>query len=475
MLELLVCGRDKTILDAIEIINKNAKGMVFIVDQERKLCGVLTDGDIRRLILKGCPLQETVGTIVSPEFKYSSIHESTDVRIAKLTDKIKFLPIVDADFRLVDYFELKQDIHVPIISPDLKGNELKYLVEAFLSSWISSSGKYITDFESNFAKFCECPHGIATSNGTTALHLALMACGVGPGDEVIVPDLTFAATANVVLHAGATPVIVDIEENSWCIDPKEIKKAITSRTKAIIPVHLYGQPCAMDEIMRIAREHKLFVVEDCAEAHGARFDGKRVGSIGDIGCFSFFGNKVITTGEGGMCTTASQTLAERMRLLRDHGMSRERKYWHEAVGFNYRMTNLQAAVGLAQLERVDEILSSRRSVEDDYRQHLKDVTFIEFQNDHLAKREKITWLVTALVNNGHRDEIMAALKDNGIDVRPLFYPLGDMPIYQKFLVSNRVSRKISAMGITFPTVTSKDSLVVSRVGNVFLKGTGARL
>ncbi len=474
MLERFQCERNKTLLDAIEVINQNAKGMVFIVDHDRKLCGVLTDGDIRRLILKGCPLQEIVGKVISNNFKYSTVGESVDSRMAKLSDQIKFLPIVDKDFRLVDYFEVMHDVHVPIIAPDLKGNELKYLVEAFLSSWISSSGKYITDFEFNFAKFCECPHGVATSNGTAALHLALLACGVGPGDEVIVPDLTFAATINVVLHAGATPVIVDIEEDSWCIDPQEIQKAITPRTKAIIPVHLYGQPCDMDAVMAIARKHKLYVIEDCAEAHGAQYDGKKVGSFGDIGCFSFFGNKIITTGEGGMCVTASAVLADRMRIFRDHGMSRERKYWHDVVGFNYRMTNLHAAIGLAQLERIEEILASRRAVEEVYREKLQAVSVINFQADALPKRRKITWLVTALINNGERDLVMSKLKQNGIDVRPLFYPLGDMDIYKKYLFSNPVSRRISSMGISFPTGAAADRLAIDRICQLFGSDLGVR-
>jgi len=341
MIEQFLCEKDAVLLDALRKINGNGKGVVFIVEND-KLCGLLTDGDIRRLLLKGHNLSERLGNVINKEFVYVKENENYEEVIKKFSSKINIIPVVDEDFKVVDYVESKANIHVPLISPDLTGNELEYIMEAFLSTWISSSGEYIKKFEKMFADFSECEHGVAVSNGTVALHLALMALGLKKGDEVIVPDLTFAATINAVLHAQATPVIVDIERDSWCIDPKEIEKAITARTKAIIPVHLYGQPCDMDAIMAIANKSHLFVLEDCAEAHGARFDGKKVGSFGDVGCFSFFGNKIMTTGEGGMCVTNSKQLDEKMRILRDHGMSKTKKYWHEVIGYNYRITNLQA-------------------------------------------------------------------------------------------------------------------------------------
>ena len=195
-------------------------------------------------------------------------------------------------------------------------------------------------------------HGVAVSNGTVSLHLALVAAGVGPGDEVIVPSLTFVATANVVRYCGAIPVFVDAEPATWQLDPAALEARITARTRAIIPVHLYGHPCDMDPIRAVARCHNLAVVEDAAEAHGAEYRGRRVGSLGAIGCFSFYGNKNITTGECGMCVTDDDALAERLRLLRDHGMDPKRSYWHEIIGFNYRMTNLQAAVGVAQTKKM---------------------------------------------------------------------------------------------------------------------------
>jgi perosamine synthetase len=350
----------------------------------------------------------------------------------------------------------RQNIHIPVTAPNFVGNELKYLSDAFLSNWVSSTGKYIDKFEKDFSRYCGCKHGVAVSNGTVALHMALVALGIQRNDEIIVPDLTFAATINAVLHANATPVIVDVEKESWCIDPCEIERSVTSQTKAIIPVHLYGQPCNMEEIMRIAQKHNLFIIEDCAEAHGAKFSGKKVGSFGHIGCFSFYGNKVITTGEGGMCVTNSDELNNRMRILRDHGMSKNKKYWHEHIGYNYRMTNLQAALGVAQVERIDDILNERKQIENQYKERLSGIEGIEFQPSTIPKREKITWIVSILLKKGKRDEYMERLKKEGIDNRPFFCSLSSMPIYERYVFSNQNSLSLSRMGINLPTIKNLD-------------------
>jgi perosamine synthetase len=465
MIEKFLCKKNDILLDALRKINGNGKGVVFVTEDD-KLCGVLTDGDIRRLLLGGHNLSEQMTNLINKKFVYAKKSEKYGEIIKKFSPQIRIIPVVDENFKVVDYAECKTDVHVPLISPDLTGKEMEYLIEAFLSTWISSSGNYLGEFERMFADFCGCRHGIAVSNGTVALHLALMALGVGKGDEVIVPDLTFAATINAVLHAQATPVIVDIEKDSWCIDPREIEKAITPNTKAVIPVHLYGQPCDMSAIMAIAKKNRLFVLEDCAEAHGASFDGKKVGFFGNIGCFSFFGNKIITTGEGGMCVTNSQELDEKMRVLRDHGMSKTKKYWHEVIGYNYRMTNLQAAIGVAQLERIDEIIEARGKTEERYRKQLSGEKLIEFQRDDLPKRGKVTWLVSALVKNGIKDVCMSKLKERKIDVRPFFYPLSEMDIYKKYVFSNKISREISKQGITFPSNTNLDENIFRAIKEV---------
>ncbi|KKM16310.1 hypothetical protein LCGC14_1687160, partial [marine sediment metagenome] len=241
---------------------------------------------------------------------------------------------------------------IPVAEPILGEEELKNVIEAIKTGWISSKGKFITEFENGFARYCGVKFGVTTSNGTAALHLALKALGIKEGDEIIIPDLTFVATASTVKYCNAKPVLVDIHPNYWCIHPEKIEEMITSKTKAIIPVHLYGNSCDMDPIMHIAREHDLYVIEDAAEAHGGKYKGKMLGSFGDISCFSFYANKTITTGEGGMCLTNDKDLAEKMINLRDHGMNKEKRYWHDIIGYNYRMTNLQAAVGVAQLAKL---------------------------------------------------------------------------------------------------------------------------
>ncbi|MFA6924576.1 MAG: aminotransferase class I/II-fold pyridoxal phosphate-dependent enzyme [Bacteroidales bacterium] len=464
----MLCNINKILLDVLQVINENGKGIAFIVDDRNKLHGILTDGDIRKLLLEGCKLQEPIKNLINKDFIYAFSNENPLDVIGKTNDKIKIIPIIDENHNYVDFFEFSNRIHIPIASPLLNGNELKYLTDAFLSTWISSAGKYIDLFENEFSKFCECKYGIAVSNGTVALHLALLALGIGKGDEVIVPDLTFAATINAILHCNATPVIVDIEKDSWCIDPLEIEKAITPKTKAIIPVHIYGQPCDMNSIMKIAKNHKLFVIEDCAEAHGARYNDKKVGSYGDIGCFSFFGNKVITTGEGGMCVTNSQELAEKIRILKDHGMSKTKKYWHDVIGYNYRMTNLQASIGLAQLERVNFILEYRKKIENDYIRLLSEIDFIEFQKNNLPKREKITWIVSVLIKSGNRDTLLQRLMEKGIDARPFFYPLSSMDIYKKFVFSNKICKEIASSGINFPTNSSVNKKIIEKIKEIIL-------
>lgn len=296
-------SRGASIYEAMRVIEKGAIGVAFVVDSNNKLCGVISDGDIRRVLLAGHHMRSKINQVINKKFIYAKQNDDYSEIINKLHDYIKIIPIVDKNKQVVDFIGCDKNARIPVASPSLMGNEYSYLTDAFLSTWISSTGQYITRFEREFSEFCNRKHGVAVSNGTAALHLALVALGIGPGDEVIVPDFTFAASANAVLHSGAKPVLVDVNLEYWTIDPSEVEKAITPRTKAIMPVHIYGQPCDMNAIMKIAKKHRLFVVEDCAEAHGAEFNGKKVGSFGDVGCFSFFANKVITTGEGGMCVT----------------------------------------------------------------------------------------------------------------------------------------------------------------------------
>ncbi len=450
-LNRMVCSYRATIKEAMVCIENNFKGIVFLADDSFRIVGVLTDGDIRRLLINGCGMNDTVGEHMRKKFVYATVNDNPKDIAKKFDSGVKVIPIVDDTMKLVNYAEYNKNMHIALAQPHLTGNEYKYLIDAFLSTWISSAGKYITQFEESFSDYCGVKFGVAVSNGTTALHLALAALEIGEGDEVIVPDITFAATINAVIYTGATPVIVDIEEDSWCIDPDEIEKAITSKTKAIIPVHIYGQPCDMGRICDIAIKNNLYIVEDCAEAHGAAWNGQKVGSFGTISCFSFFGNKVITTGEGGMCITNDEQLNEKMRILRDHGMSKSRRYYHEIVGFNYRMTNLQAAIGVAQVERIEDILEWRFKLEGKYREELSKNDSIVMQKNNLPDRYKIPWLVSVLVEEDRRDGILKKLKENGIDARGFFIPLSEMNVYKEYAKDCRNSRRISRMGINLPT------------------------
>jgi perosamine synthetase len=340
---------------------------------------------------------------------------------------------------------------------------LRYVTECILTGWVSSSGKFVTQFEEMFADFCDTKHAIATSNGTCALHLALLALDVGPDDEVIVPSLTFIATANAVTYTGARPVFVDSERATWNIDPEQIEAVISPRTKAIIPVHLYGHPADMDAIMDIATRNNLVVVEDAAEAHGARYKGQSVGGIGHVGVFSFYGNKIVTTGEGGMLVTNRDDIAERARILRDHGMAPDRRYWHLALGYNYRMTNLQAALGVAQMEKIDEILAIKHQIAATYAECLQDVPGLHLPPD-AEWAENVYWLYSVLIESEvygrNRDELVKCLVAENIETRPVFPPVHTQPIYETDQTLP-VAEHISEVGLSLPSAVSlkRDDIV----------------
>lgn len=357
---------------------------------------------------------------------------------------------------------------IPVSAPDVTGNEKKYVAECIDTGWISSVGDFVRRFESEFSQYCGCRHGATVNTGTAALHLALRALDIGPGDEVILPALTFASTANVILYQNATPVFADSGEEDWNLDVSQLPGLITSRTRAIMPVHLYGQPCDMAPIMKLASGHNLYVIEDCAEAHGAMYDGRYVGSIGHIGCFSFYGNKIITTGEGGMCVTNDTALHERMSMLRDHAMDKKKRYWHQEVGFNYRMTNLQAAVGCAQLERISEFLKKKRWIKDEYNTRLRGLGCILPREPD--RTLSVFWLYTLLLPSGagetERDALIAYLRENNVESRPVFYPITTMPPYQRFQRPIPNATTIAARGITLPSFHRLTEKQIDRIANL---------
>lgn len=342
---------------------------------------------------------------------------------------------------------------IPISSPSITEKEINYILEAVKSGWVSSLGEFINSFEQKFAKFTGVNNALTTSNGTTALHLALAALNVKEGDEVIVPDLTFIATSNAVTYTGAKPVFADIDPETLCISAEDIKKKISSKTKAIIPVHLYGHPSDMDAVNDIAKEHGLYVVEDAAESHGAEYKGKKVGSLGICGVFSFYGNKIITTGEGGMITTNDTSFYEKAKLLRDHAMSKEKRYWHTEIGFNYRMTNMQAALGLAQLERIEEIIARKREIFKWYKEGLKDVAGIKL-NYQAGWSKNVYWMICLEVESyteNQRDEFIKKLKGKGIESRPYFFPISDMPMYKNINTYTPITHNVFQKGLNLPS------------------------
>lgn len=342
---------------------------------------------------------------------------------------------------------------IPVAQPNFCGNEKKYVMDCVDTTWVSSAGKYVNEFEAKFAEFCNADHAISCCNGTVALHLPLLAYGIKEGDEVIMPALTYIATCNAVKYVNATPVFVDVDPETWNIDPNKIEEKITEKTKAIIVVHLYGNPVDMDAVMAIAKKHNLIVIEDAAEAHGALYKGRKVGCIGDVGTFSFFGNKIITTGEGGMIVCNDDKLNELMRLYKGQGVDPQKRYWHILVGYNYRMTNIEAALGLAQLENIEHHISLRKEIMKKYEEYLKPVADkIEFQKVD-EQNSSIYWMVSLMFKDTvalDRDDIMVKMQEAGIETRPVFYVINDMPPYksdEKFPIAS----KVASRGINLPT------------------------
>lgn len=346
---------------------------------------------------------------------------------------------------------------ISVSAPDLAGNELAYVAEAVQGGWVSSAGGFVDRFEREFAAACGTDHAVACSSGTTALHLALAAFGARRGDEVIVPSTTFVATANAVRVCGATPIFVDVDPGTWCLDPAGVAAAVTPRTRGIVPVHLLGHPADMDAINTIASHHGLWVIEDAAEATFARYRGRPVGSLGHAAAFSFFGNKIITSGEGGAVTFCGRGMDARMRMLRGHGMDPERKYHFPVVGFNYRMSNLTAALACGQMERRDDLLAKRRAVLQVYDDMLGRVVGITCRRD-AAWADAVPWLFAVLVDRESfgidRDRLAASLAARGVETRPMFLPLHTMPPYRRSAARRKVVRPVSellgATGLMLP-------------------------
>ena len=423
--------------EALKVIQLNGLGIIFFIDKDKKLIGSFSDGDSRRVILKETPLPEMIQKN-SNFYNKNPHHLLFDCKISEIwslfSQNINCIPLLDNEMKVVDFSTPSKVRKFPILEPDIGDNEINNLLECANSGWISSQGKFIKEFEVGFSKYLNGGHAVAVSNGTVAIQLGLLALGIGVDDEVIVPNFTFGASINAIIHVGATPVLVDVNPETWTLSLEGIEKAINKKTKAIMPVHIYGQAAHIDEINKIAKNNNLFVVEDCAEALGGTYKERLIGRDGDASSFSFFANKLITTGEGGMVVFKNKKIGEKAKVIRDHGMSPQKRYWHEFAGVNFRMTNMQASIGVAQLKRINQFLLGRKIVFQRYDKNFKsdNQLFLLPNNDW---SENSYWLYTLVINDFteiKRGQLLKALSDRGIDARPGFYPLHKMPPYQKY-------------------------------------------
>jgi perosamine synthetase len=364
---------------------------------------------------------------------------------------------------------------ISVAEPDLSVIERNYLIEAFDSKWISSSGNFVDRFETAWAEICETQYALSVSNGTVALHLILAALKIGPGDEVIVPSMTFVASANAVTYVGAKPIFVDSHESTWCINTQLIEELITPNTRAIMAVHLYGNPCDMSSLDEICKRRGIHLIEDAAEAPFAEVNGRRVGSFGAAASFSFYGNKILTSGEGGAVTTSDFELYSRMKMLRGQGMDPNRRYFFPEIGYNFRLTNMQCAILCGQIERQDVMLNKRRQIFEIYDEFLFNVPDLEFQAI-LPDQIRSPWLYTCVIKNRGdvlRDSIIDKLRVRRIETRPIFVPLHQLPPYKS--VHQRelpVADYLGKCGISLPTSSTMNFDEVRFVAKEFVAALG---
>jgi perosamine synthetase len=361
---------------------------------------------------------------------------------------------------------------IPISKPSFLGNERRYVDECMETVWISSIGRFITEFENAFAEYVGARHAIACNNGTTALHAALLGAGVRPGDKVLVPSLTYVASANAILYCGAEPVFVDSDPHTWNVDPDDFEhKAVGAQ--AALPVHLYGKSCAMDRILDSCKRHGLALVEDAAEAFGVRLNGRHVGTFGKVGTFSFFGNKVLTTGEGGMVVTDDEAVARRIRQVKGQGQDPDRRYWFPIVGYNYRMTNIQAAIGLGQLETIDRHLEERMRIANRYRSLLSGVEGLRLPALDAPGEQSVCWVYSVILEGAsreRRDRVMTQLRRDGIETRPFFFATHHQPPYGRWAATAAcpVAEELAQSGLSLPTWIGLPDEDVKRVSEALI-------
>jgi len=432
------------ISEIIKKLNKNLLGICFVLNNGI-LKGVVSDGDIRRSLKKNISLKSKIDSVVKKNYFSLQINSSFE-QIQKAVNKFKVVPLVDKNKRLLDYATSKRLRSIPNAEPNLSGNELAYLIDCLKSGWVSSKGYYIERFEKSFKKFTKSNYALSVSNGTAALILALKALGIKSGDEIIVPDYSFIAPTNSVISIGARPVLCEVDKQSLCLDIANLKKLISKKTKAIIAVHLFGNIHNIKEISFEAKKNKIFLIEDAAEAFGSYFKRKHAGTFGDVGTFSFFGNKMITTGEGGMMTFKNYHIYNLAKILRDHGMSQKKKYWHDRIGYNFRLTNLQSSIGLAQLERARKFIKIKKSIHATYKRNLIKSDYFVL-GDKPKNTQSSFWLIYIKLNinlSRYREDLIKFLNSRGIEARNGFYSASLMPPYKKYKNSKILKNSVEA-------------------------------
>lgn len=465
-----VCiGAEESLRAVAAKLDANALGVVF-VEERGILQGVITDGDLRRATFNdGADPTQDAASIMNPHPAVLPVGAGAQETFAALSKGIsegrRVFPRVDGA-GLIKGISYRDDWGViPVSTPSLSQMEASNVLKCIEENWISSSGPFVSQFESEFSQFIGLQNALAVSNGTVAITLALQALNVPRGSEVLVPSLTFAATANAVLAAGATPVLTDVDPSTWAMSPEIIKPLLSEHTSAIVPVHLYGNPCDAVGLRALADEHQLLLVEDCAEAIGTLVDGRHVGSLADAATFSFFANKTLTTGEGGMVLFRDPLALGVARQLRDHGMSPSRRYWHEVPGFNYRLTNLQAAVGVAQVQRGHDLVAKRMEVGRLYQKHLRKISEVTTMPESPFGKTSY-WLTPVLLDGSaadQRDRVMEGLALSGIETRITFPPLHTMPAFEGLRHSPDMYtvEEIGRRGICLPSspTMSEDDVV----------------
>lgn len=460
-------------------MNRNLYGVIFVVNKNNKLIGSISDGDIRRKILQ----KGKIINFIKDDFELinkNTISANINDNKEKLLElfsihkpKIRCLPLLNNKGSVVDICFLDKLNSIPLLQPFIDKSEIKNVLNCLQTGWLSSKGIYVKKFEKKFSSFVGGGYGVSVTNGTAAIELALASLGIGRGDEVIIPNYTFGATINAVINIGALPVVVDIDKKTWTISKNEIKKNITTKTKALLIVHTYGIVCDLEGISKIAKKNKIKIVEDCAEALGSKYKKKFLGNYGDCSTFSFYPNKTITTGEGGMIVFKDKNVYEKSLILRNQGREINDIYFkHKYRGFNYRMSNIQAAIGYSQMFKIKKFLTLRKKIFLYYDKIFKKIRNLELI-PKLKNTENSYWLYTLKINGIHhrkRDKLIEKLKERGIETRPGFYPLNKMEPFRKYCRSKySSSEEVSFKSISLPSSPFLSKSELKYISTTFLE------